>query len=569
MDHFFVLVNKKVHLFRFLFFILSSILIIYPLLSPLFTTGIPWTYDGDLHQFRMAGFHSAIKDGQIPPRWSSMLSYGWGSPVFNFNWSLPYWLSEPFLFAGWSTTAAQKMVVASAIPLSYLTMFAFLALWLGFWPAIAGSTIYIWANFRIYLLYTSGASGMEVGFIFWPLLFLPVLLIEKRKYVSAFLLTSTATALIMLSHQVMFLMIQPLFWSFVILRQFQVKHRSIFLKTICSFGIGLLISAYFWLPAIAEKQYIHIGETVHNYVAEFLSPLILFLQPGLFTLPGDNLWKYIYGTGWIVLLVVGISIIRFIVRRDSVRLLFIVFFILAEFLITPYSLLFWKIIPLLPQFIYPVRFQALALFCASILTGFLLKKNKYAPQWSLILIILILILNIRMIPQNPKRTNWNDEYYFYGDSTSDMYGEFLPKTTNSQHFFATPSRYERHDIGRIISGNGTISNTEKRSSSASFSVHAQSDVTVVLNQLDFPGWTVRANDMPVTIKPNTYGEMLFTLPPGLYQIEAAFNNTPIRSIGNVLSFTGVIFLLSYVLYNTLHIRRMVKFHLDKKAPKKI
>ena len=106
----------------FIFFILSLI-VLYPLLSPLFVRGIPWTYDGNLHQYRMAGFHAAVKEGQIPPRWSSLLSYGWGSPVLNFNWSLPYWMAEPFLFAGWSTTDAQKIVVASAIPFSYLSMF--------------------------------------------------------------------------------------------------------------------------------------------------------------------------------------------------------------------------------------------------------------------------------------------------------------------------------------------------------------------------------------------------------------------------------------------------------------
>ncbi|HEY4500642.1 MAG TPA: hypothetical protein VJH25_02495, partial [Candidatus Paceibacterota bacterium] len=425
--------------------------------------------------------------------------------MLNFNWSLPYWMAEPFLFAGWSTTDAQKIVVASAIPFSYLSMFAFLSIWLGFWPAITGAAVYIWATFRIYLLYTSGASGMEIGFIFWPLLFLSVFLIEKRKFGIAFLVSSLATACTMLSHQIMFLMIQPLFWSFVFIWNRKNKKLGILPRTVFSYSVGLLMSAYFWLPAIVEKQYIWIGETAHRYLVEFLSPVILFLQINVFMLPGENIWKYIYGTGWMLFFVVGLSIVGILThistRKTSVfqkdlhvlRMLFIGFFLLSLFFITPYSAPLWKIIPLLPQFIYPVRFQALALFCGSILAAMLIRQMKYAPLWTIMFISLTIVLNIRMIPANPRRINWDDSYYNYGESTSDMYGEFLPKTANAQHFFITPEMYDRHEIGRIVSGIGSVTNSAKHSASASFTVQAKTDVSIVINQLYFPGWEIRAN----------------------------------------------------------------------------
>src|SRR3989344_6046072 len=157
---------------RFSLFIVISVVILAPLILPFTKPGKAWTYDLDVHAFRMAAFHQAVLEGNIPPKWSTQLVYGWGSPVFLFNWTLPYWMGEPFLFAGWSVVDAQKAVIIISVIFSYIAMFVFLWYWQGFWPAMAGAVIYEWALFRIYLLFTGGSLGVLAAFMFWPLPFL-------------------------------------------------------------------------------------------------------------------------------------------------------------------------------------------------------------------------------------------------------------------------------------------------------------------------------------------------------------------------------------------------------------
>ena len=243
---------------RMLLFIVISSVILSPLIAPFFKPGRAWTYDVDIHAFRMAAFHNALKDGNIPPRWSSQLVYGWGSPLFSFNWSLPYWMGEPFLFAGWSVTDASKAVIILSVVLSYLFMFFFLREWFGFWPAMGGTAIYEWSLYRLFLLFTGGGLGMHAAFIFWPMLFWGVLT-GKKNPTRAFILICLGTAGLMLSHQVMFLMIQPLLWVFIL---FTVrKDMNTLTRLGGAFFAGLGLTAYFWLPAFVEQNFLHIGMT--------------------------------------------------------------------------------------------------------------------------------------------------------------------------------------------------------------------------------------------------------------------------------------------------------------------
>ena len=542
----------------------ASIIILFPLLSPFFPAGMINTYDGYLHQFRMAAFHTSIKEGIIPPRWSSQLAYGWGSPVLNFNWSLPYWLAEPFLYLNWTITDAQKAVVMLSILLLFFTMFLFLYVWLNIWSALAGATISVWALYYIYMLYTSGTIGMQVGLIFWPLLFLSVIMASRKHTVFAFLLGSISMALTMLSHQIMFLIIQPLFWCFTLFVYSTHSKQNVLRVMIlsCIFGLGL--SAYFWLPAIIEKQFINIATTESNFQSNFLEPLVLFLQPKLFELHGYFWWKQVYGinlygTGWPIFFVAILSLVNFIpffskkipTNRHfytGATGIFLLFFLIALFLITPASQKAWEFIPFLSSFIYPIRFQALALFAGSILAALFIYTVRHKAVFSIAIICFTIILNYAAIPQKLARINWPDEHYYYGDSTSDISGEFLPRWTATSRLFGS-DRWARYPAGRIVQGTGIIQKPEKKSASVSFIAVATTDIDVIINQLYFPGWLVKANGItiPTTIAPS--GEMGIRLPVGTHVVKAVFRNTPIRTVGNGITIvTPVLMLLLLTVY---------------------
>ncbi|OGG30388.1 hypothetical protein A2971_00790 [Candidatus Gottesmanbacteria bacterium RIFCSPLOWO2_01_FULL_46_21] len=531
---------------RMLLFIVISSVILSPLIAPFFKPGRAWTYDVDIHAFRMAAFHNALKDGNIPPRWSSQLVYGWGSPLFSFNWSLPYWMGEPFLFAGWSVTDASKAVIILSVVLSYLFMFFFLREWFGFWPALGGTAIYEWSLYRLFLLFTGGGLGMHAAFIFWPMLFWGVLT-GKKNPTRAFILICLGTAGLMLSHQVMFLMIQPLLWVFIL---FTVrKDMNTLTRLGGAFFAGLGLTAYFWLPAFVEQNFLHIGMTKLIVWNNFLDVQTIFHEPGI-TNTTTPLQYWYWSTGWnlfIIAIVACVLLFRF-PKKFPINGLFALFFFIGQFLMVRASGFLWSAIPLLADFQYPVRFQSLSLFCGSILGAYVIFRCRRV-SWAVCIGVVAgtIAVNSMAIPTNWPRADITDAYYYQADSTVDMMGEYLPVWANVKHFFDDSERFERHPVGRIIEGDGTIDTPVKRASTVSFIVRATSPVSVVINQFYFPGWQITASGKPVASEVYGHGEMLVHLPQGISAVSARFGDTPIRAFGNSLSLATAMVMVFWMI----------------------
>lgn len=540
-----------------LFLAISTAALI-PLISPFLKPGRAWTYDVDYHAFRMAAFHNAVLEGEIPPRWSSQLVYGWGSPLFSYNWSLPYWVAEPFLFAGWSITDSSKAVVILSVALSYLVMFFFLKEWFEFWPALGGAVVYEWSLFRVYLLFTGGGLGMQMAFIFWPILFWAVRLVKKKPRLSFFLM-SISTALLMLSHQVMFLLIQPLWWIFIFITFWHDALGKRLPMIILAFLSGLGLSAYFWLPAFLEQQFIHIAMTEMLYKNNFLDLVTIFHQPGITDrIPPLQYWYW--STGWNLFAVALVaSIILLQESKHRIIWLFVLFFVVGQFFMTRASAVFWETVPLLANFIYPVRFQAVSLFCGSILTAYLISWARHTIAWMLCLLLVALTvgINILAIPTNWPRDVISDGFYERGDSTVDMMGEYLPRWANISHFFADAERFERHPIARIVEGSGVVEHMMKGQSEATFTVRADAPVSVVINQFYFPGWQITANGKHISYEVYGNGEMLVHLPKGVSSVAAQFADTPIRTFGNSISIVTVTAMVFYLIRIVWKKRRSV------------
>jgi len=82
----------------------------------------------------------------------------------------------------------------------------------------------------------------------------------------------------------------------------------------------------------------------------------------------------------------------------------------------------------------------------------------------------------------------------------------------------------------------------------SFVAIASTDINVIINQLYFPGWVIKANgkEIPVTI--TSTGEMSLRLSSGTHIVNAVFRNTPIRIVGNMITtLTGITMLFVFIL----------------------
>ena len=57
----------------------------------------------------------------------------------------------------------------------------------------------------------------------------------------------------------------------------------------------------------------------------------------------------------------------------------------------------------------------------------------------------------------------------------------------------------------------------------------------------FPGWKVKVNNLPVDAGPGgKMGLITLTLPAGESQVTANFTDTPVRTIGNIISLLALL-----------------------------
>src|SRR3989338_9361932 len=105
--------------------ILVVVLSLLPFLGVFLTSSVPHTHDGVVHFARMWAYYKALIDGQLPVRWAGDLNYGYGLPLFNFIYQLPYLLSSLFIYIGFGLVSTFKIVLVLSYVLSGIGMFLF------------------------------------------------------------------------------------------------------------------------------------------------------------------------------------------------------------------------------------------------------------------------------------------------------------------------------------------------------------------------------------------------------------------------------------------------------------
>ena len=131
----------------------------------LFVHGL-YGFSDDSHIGWLYEMDRAVKLLQIPPRFVPDLSFGFGYPLFNFVYPLPFYLGEVFHLIGFSFVDATKLVFGLSIPLSMWAMYLFLREFLDWKLALAGAVLYVFAPYRATEIFVRGAIGEIVAFIF-------------------------------------------------------------------------------------------------------------------------------------------------------------------------------------------------------------------------------------------------------------------------------------------------------------------------------------------------------------------------------------------------------------------
>lgn len=510
--------------------ILLLLLISIPAVKSLFIPGGFTSHDLTHHIVRQINMDKLLSEGQFPPRWSGDLNQGYGYPLFLFNYPLPALIGQLFHWSGFGFVDSVKAVLFGSMILSVFGMYLFLRKLLGSRPAaFVGAVFYLYAPIRFFYIYVSASVGAALAlgilpFVFWGLL--------QRSIIFG----SISLAALILAHNVTALIFAPaiLFFGW--------KAKRIIL-------LGLGLSAWFWLPAVYEKDLTKFNDIFYKFYQNHFPSLVQLIRSpwghGLSDPQNYNPGGMSYSIGLIHIGAVLVYGLWFMVKGRKSKDKFFGVFALAAFLVSVFlmlkaSLFVWKSLPFLSLVQFPWRFLSLTVFAASILAALLIKNlpSKRLLVFSLLLLVIYANRNHWRINQvfDP-----GEKYYLSLTNTATSYGEHLPKWGRIMEKQA-PAKLE------FIEGGGKIQIIENKSTLVLANVEVTGQAKLRFNQFYFPGWEIKVDnkivDFGYLIDGESYGLPVFDMDKGSHKVKAEFKNTPIRNLADSISvITVIIFII--------------------------
>lgn len=523
----------------------------------------------DTQVARVIAMSAALQDGVLPVRWVDMLGYGYGYPIFNFYAPLAYYVGGILLLLGIPPVAATKIMFGIGMLTAGLSMYLLAK---AFWGELAGllsALLYLYAPYHAVNLYVRGAIGELWAYGFIPLVFwgfyklFNALQKGNKKNIwywigvsgfaySALILSHNLTAFIVTP----FLVILLLFFCIVLYKQ----HKR-FVHLIYAFCLGLLFSAFYWLPALLELSYTNVASILgggSNPKDHFVCLSQLWTSNWGFagSAPGciDGM-SFMIGKLHVILALSSFFAVLFWQKGVMKNISFMLFIGLLSsvFLMLSLSRSLWESIPFMIYIQFPWRYLTMASFFTSLLSGGILfvllnRVNlSYFKKVALGVFIGLLIIFIYGKFFVPQYKIYDLAHYSNKDFIrwhfSKISDEYLPSDFKKPKSDSDLSQ----SILEFIEGSGKIYIDKKTTTHLKASIVVLNDALIRIQRAYFPAWRIVLNGVEKT-PTITNGVYYLSLPPGDYRLEMSFVQTPIEKVANSLSLFGIFIFIACIIY---------------------
>ena len=545
---------KKISNLLPLFFVL--ILSLFSVI-PLFHVGFFPIHDNTQVQ-RVFEMTRSLGAGMFPVRWAQDLGFGYGYPIFNFYAPFAYYVGSVINFFGFDTLLSTKIMMILGILLAGVSMY-FLAkeLW-GKFGGITSALLYVFIPYHAVDIYVRGDVAEFWAYAFIPMVFYFLLKIHQGgrfKFIAA---GALSYAFLILSHNLTAFMATPFILAFVGL--LFLGNRKTGKNLLIAISIGLLISAFYWIPALLEINYTNVLSQVGggaDYKDHFVCLAQLWSSPWGFggSTRGcvDGL-SFMIGKIHILLLLVSIAFFgvawyfKKIEKKKGILIIFLsAGLLLSVFLTLESSKFIWDLIRPMAILQYPWRFLLLIAFFISLISGsiFYTMQIVFKNKW--ITLILLLALSLVVILFNGKyfiaqeyvsvssSTFTND--YFLKFTTSQISSEYMPKD------FSKPKNYSDIPDGIIVVQRKVkVISQVKKTNSYVINYVADSASKIIVPIANFPAWKVSLDGHSYSYKAVNNG-LLVDLPKGSHTLEFKFKETYVELLANLISLSGILVLI--------------------------
>lgn len=541
----------------FMFLALMTLPSIFYLLIPGFYEPHDLHHIADIYQM-----YRAISGGQFPPRLGPDFIFGYGYPLFNYYYLLPFYLGAVFYSVFGSLQVSYKLVFILSAFLSVFGMYLFLKEFFGKWSSIIGALLFIYTPYRAVQIYVRGAMGEFLALSLLPLAAWQLVRLVKTPNRKRILATSSIVlALFILSHNFLWALSIP--WITLLLLLITNKKdlaQSIF-YVFLSGVLALGISSYWWLPALIEQGFVS-SITPFPLIDHFPFIRQLIYSPWGYGSsvwgPGDGLSFQVGIVNWLMLIItivlVSLGKISKSKKVFTVTIWALFGFGVTLFMMNVRSYSLWKIMPFHDFVQFPWRLLLLTTFFTSVMAAVIidtLKKTHKFFGW--IIILGSLVLTISYFRPSKIFYKTDDEYLsrFFANRSSagNKVGVSTEYLQYSEDYLLLPkwmnNRPLNLPIEKIESSDVLVSKIdEQRQTRWQASVTSNSGGIVTFNSIYFPGWlaTVDGKKTDIMIgKP--YGQIEIPVNPGEHHVLFYWIETPFRMFADFISVLSLVVII--------------------------
>jgi len=505
----------------------------------------------------MALYRSLLLDRALDhwllyPRLAMDLNFTYGTPLFQYYPPLTSYLTLPFHWTGLTWVEVAKATATLILMLAGIGMYVY-ARWLfaDRRAALLSATAYLLAPYLLTTIYDRGALAEALAVALLPWLFWATHHILRTKNRLWLGLSALFYALVMLSHNLTAFFVLPILVLFLAVLARRERAWGDMPAVLIALGLGLGLSAFYWLPALLERDSAQIAIRMlggHYSTDNHLSSLKDLIQRELasdhwgFTRFRLSLWQA---------LLAGAAILTLAVRRGPLRdILVLLAVILAGVLYSQLDINrgLWQAVPLVRFIQFPWRLLGIAGFCVALLAGSLLTLPRLSgvAGWLVAIPLLVLILygsTAQLAPSfatdYPVLTNAEITVaglFERGRSVYTPFSDFLPATVKVDPWDLPKSRPTTSAALPAMPYVPTLAVTSDSSDGLQLQVHAEQPFTLRLHRFFFPGWQLYVAGRPVPTSPSgDLGLVTAELPAGDYVVVARFGETPLRRLSDAIS----------------------------------
>ncbi|MCS6845733.1 MAG: YfhO family protein [Caldilineales bacterium] len=566
--------------------LLLALLLTLPALRALWQPGLQQMDDGLHHLFRLYSLDLALRAGHWDVRWLADEGFGYGFPVLNFYAPLAYYAGLVFRWLGAGYVTALELTLAAGLLLAAAAMYLFGRSLLGPWSGALAAVAYTWAPYHLTNTWVRGALAEQLAFVWIPLLLWAMLraaCAEGRPQRTAALGGSLAVAGLVVTHNLSVLLAAPVAtaWGAFLLATAAKAQRPDLLRAFLLMALlGVLLSAFYWLPAIVELPQVLTGQAPDDtalWRSMMARPAFLvshtWAQRYTILDQPDVMHPLGMAQGLLALagLAVGLARRKRLSRRAQLAMpLWAALLAFALFMQSEWSQPVWRV-PGLMMLQFPWRWQLVAAVATALLTayaGLLAESPPSAAGRSargavLAALMTSAVAGLLMSAALP-RLPWQGDTV-YPNTDIPVTDATVDRRTLALYDYhrglwlrehGSPWMFEYMPVGalplrdRFFLSAGPAAAEEaplavqatagrQRPLERRFAVRSAEPWTAQLHQFFFPGWQATVDGQPTPVRAE--GPLALAaadVPAGQHEVVFRFGATPVRCAGWLLTALG-------------------------------